>query len=1040
MGQYVTIAGASPAGYNGTFIITTTAATTFTYTVSSGLTSPATGTISYSMAPIQVWENSVFLVHQSSIAGTSLPGSWYWDGTNLYVNGWNQDNPVTNGRMYEVAHLKYGIFDNSNSYLQIENIDSKQTYGSADANGNYTSSGMGGIYLQGSNNIVHDLSVYNTARHGFSFYVGSTNNLAYNLTIHDDVNTTPATFYGAGTTNNTLENSSIYNAQAACVNDGLLIFHGTASNNVVQNNDFNVEVGNPPQVVNTYDAGTNGNIIRFNHIHGSFQYGIYGTAVSNDVIYGNVVEAQNGSLPAIYFNTGSGVSILNNTILSPASRYAVSLVSHSGGTVKNNIFYGPQTLSIDATSTPGFTSDYNLFYNSGSVSWQWGSNSYSSLANWRSNSSQDSHSVNSDPVFTNASSIFTLTSSSPAIDSAVNLGTTYQFALDPATTWPSNVLLDNQNSNGTGWEMGAYVYPNLDVPTVTITSPTASSTVFGTTTITAMATSTAQSGTISSVQFLLDGVNLGSAVTSSPWQISWNTTSVSNGSHTLSALATDNYNSTSTSAGVTVSVQNAAPAVSSFLASPSIVALNGTTTLSWTVASATSISISPAIGTVTGSTTTTPSLSTTTLYTLTAVNSNGTSTATTTVSIAQTTYTIGGSISGLSGTVTLQDNGGDNFSTSTNGSFTFATLLSSSAPYSVTVLTQPSGQTCNVTNGSGTMGSANVTNVSVSCTTNSSGGGGGGGGGGALYPSISQVTVSSTTPTSVIISWATNYNTTAEVDYGTSTSYNLVQTSSIQTTTPIITLTNLTPATTYQFIVKSNLNGEVTVSSNSFFTTLSSNGQVFLPNPTSISTPPGQTSPGLTVPTSDSNTPTLRLVNDSGTFFLISKGQRQGITDPGILFSYGLSFSDALMPAAADLSLPAGPNLLPADGALVKTIQDPTVYLISGQQRHAFTSASVFLGLDFKWSNILVVTSPELGQQPIGTIISSFSLQHLPGLDINENGTIYWIGNDGELHPYPDLATYNSWHTSSDFSKVVAANSADKKLPIGAVVGSRILN
>src|SRR5215813_5651016 len=79
------------------------------------------------------------------------------------------------------------------------------------------------------------------------------------------------------------------------------------------------------------------------------------------------------------------------------------------------------------------------------------------------------------------------------------------------------------------------------------------------------------------------------------------------------------------------------------------------------------------------------------------------------------TYTVGGTVSGLSGTVVLQDNGGDNLSVGANGPFTFATALASGAAYSVTVLTSPSGQTCTISNGSGTMGSANVTNVAVSC-------------------------------------------------------------------------------------------------------------------------------------------------------------------------------------------------------------------------------------------------------------------------------------------------------------------------------------
>ena len=63
----------------------------------------------------------------------------------------------------------------------------------------------------------------------------------------------------------------------------------------------------------------------------------------------------------------------------------------------------------------------------------------------------------------------------------------------------------------------------------------------------------------------------------------------------------------------------------------------------------------------------------------------------------------------------LQDNGGDNLSLTASGSFTFATTLASGAAYSVTVKTNPSGQTCTVSAGSGTVASANVTNVAVSC-------------------------------------------------------------------------------------------------------------------------------------------------------------------------------------------------------------------------------------------------------------------------------------------------------------------------------------
>ena len=80
--------------------------------------------------------------------------------------------------------------------------------------------------------------------------------------------------------------------------------------------------------------------------------------------------------------------------------------------------------------------------------------------------------------------------------------------------------------------------------------------------------------------------------------------------------------------------------------------------------------------------------------------------------------TVGGNVSGLSGTgLVLQNNGGDDMSISVNGDYTFATPLENGDTYVVTVLTQPSSpsQTCTVANGSGTMSSENVTNVDVNC-------------------------------------------------------------------------------------------------------------------------------------------------------------------------------------------------------------------------------------------------------------------------------------------------------------------------------------
>ena len=90
------------------------------------------------------------------------------------------------------------------------------------------------------------------------------------------------------------------------------------------------------------------------------------------------------------------------------------------------------------------------------------------------------------------------------------------------------------------------------------------------------------------------------------------------------------------------------------------------------------------------------------------------------VNCTTNTYTVGGTVSGLAGTLVLQDNGGDNLSLTANGTFAFATPIASDNPYAVTVLTQPGSpaQTCVITNGSGAVTNANVTTVTIACTTN----------------------------------------------------------------------------------------------------------------------------------------------------------------------------------------------------------------------------------------------------------------------------------------------------------------------------------
>ncbi len=83
-------------------------------------------------------------------------------------------------------------------------------------------------------------------------------------------------------------------------------------------------------------------------------------------------------------------------------------------------------------------------------------------------------------------------------------------------------------------------------------------------------------------------------------------------------------------------------------------------------------------------------------------------------------YAIGGSVAGLlSSGLMLQLNGQTNLSVSSNGTFVFPTRVAASTTYTVTVATEPTNppETCTVANGTGAVGSADVTNVTVVCST-----------------------------------------------------------------------------------------------------------------------------------------------------------------------------------------------------------------------------------------------------------------------------------------------------------------------------------
>ena len=172
------------------------------------------------------------------------------------------------------------------------------------------------------------------------------------------------------------------------------------------------------------------------------------------------------------------------------------------------------------------------------------------------------------------------TTNEPA-DSQLEYGTTTSYgsltALDPALLTGHSVALAGLTASTTyhylvksrdaagnlavsaDFSFATPAVPDTIAPSVNISAPTNGTIIRGTLSVTATANDNIG---VAGVQFRLDSANLGLEDTSAPFQISWSTTTASNGPHALTAIARDAATNTTTSSVVSVTVDNSAPTVS----------------------------------------------------------------------------------------------------------------------------------------------------------------------------------------------------------------------------------------------------------------------------------------------------------------------------------------------------------------------------------------------------------------------------------------------------------------------------------------------
>jgi hypothetical protein len=114
--------------------------------------------------------------------------------------------------------------------------------------------------------------------------------------------------------------------------------------------------------------------------------------------------------------------------------------------------------------------------------------------------------------------------------------------------------------NGSGVpSVASIVHLGGTPPVVAVTAPASGATVSGSTVgLTASATANVGAAT---VQFLVDGAAVGGPLAAGPYGMSWDSTTVPNGPHAVSARATDREGNSTLSGNVSVTVSNTAPPV-----------------------------------------------------------------------------------------------------------------------------------------------------------------------------------------------------------------------------------------------------------------------------------------------------------------------------------------------------------------------------------------------------------------------------------------------------------------------------------------------
>jgi peptidoglycan/xylan/chitin deacetylase (PgdA/CDA1 family) len=156
-------------------------------------------------------------------------------------------------------------------------------------------------------------------------------------------------------------------------------------------------------------------------------------------------------------------------------------------------------------------------------------------------------------------------------DPTATTGTVYSGPFNVSTTTTVKYRAVDKVANAEAVN-SKQIQVDTTAPSVSMTSPNAGDILSGTA---ALAASASDNVAVDHVDFLVDGQQVGSA-SSAPYTFSWNTQSVSDGTHAIAARAVDTAGNATTSSSVSVTVANA-----NLLKNPSLETASGSTPTCW---------------------------------------------------------------------------------------------------------------------------------------------------------------------------------------------------------------------------------------------------------------------------------------------------------------------------------------------------------------------------------------------------------------------------------------------------------------------------